>query len=164
MIIHIPVTSFSDVFIECSFSMNRILTGCMCDHVVWKVMILNVPQHSVALHTHISFCQKSYSHCRLAADRIVWMAVMILSFRLWSLMGLVTYTLSLPVVHLEQIPMVWDWRSGDLEYVHSNQPVSCEVKKMPPDLVLDRILSMPLLCTLPAMLIEQQYSQCVMCR
>jgi len=128
MIIHIPVTSFSDVFIECSFSLNRILTGCMCDHVVWKVMILYVPQYSVALHTHISICQKSYSHCRLAADRIVWMAVMILSFRLWSLMGLVTHTLSLPV-HLEQIPMVWDWRSGDLEYVHSNQPVSCKVKK-----------------------------------
>jgi len=47
----------------------------------------------------------------------------------------------------------------------AQQPTSLlQSKKMPPDLVPDRISSMPLLCTLPAMLIDQQYSQCVMCR
>jgi len=47
----------------------------------------------------------------------------------------------------------------------AQQPTSLlQSKKMPPDLVPDRISSTSLLCTLLAMLIEQQYSQCVMCR
>jgi len=129
MIIHIPEISFSDrlhwVFILNEQNIDRLHLWPCC--VKSYVSLCSLAFCSTA-YTYLHMSEKLQSlQTGTSADRIVWMAVMILSFRLWSLMGLVIYTLSLPV-HPEKIPMVWGWRSGGLENVHSNQPVSCTVK------------------------------------